>query len=57
MELLEVGTVIEAIVRLEFEDGLKKGVLPGGCWFHCTGTIAYDGAANDQFSGKSNETL
>ena len=24
--------VIEAIVRLEFEDGLRLGVLIGGCW-------------------------
>ena len=24
--------VIEAIARLEFEDGLRTGVLPGGCW-------------------------
>ena len=24
--------VIEAIARLEFEDGLRMGVLPGGCW-------------------------
>ena len=24
--------IIEAIARLEFEDGLRTGVLPGGCW-------------------------
>ena len=24
--------VIKAIARLEFEDGLRMGVLPGGCW-------------------------
>ena len=24
--------VIEAIARLEFEDGLRTGVLLGGCW-------------------------
>ena len=24
--------VIEAIARLEFEDGMRMGVLPGGCW-------------------------
>ena len=24
--------VIEAIVRLEFEDGLRTGVFLGGCW-------------------------
>ena len=24
--------VIKAIARLEFEDGLRTGVLPGGCW-------------------------
>ena len=24
--------VIEAIARLEFEDGMRTGVLPGGCW-------------------------
>ena len=26
------GPVIEAIARLEFEDGLRTGVLHGGCW-------------------------
>ena len=25
--------VIEAIARLEYEAGLKTGVLPGGCWY------------------------
>ena len=29
--------VIEAIARLEFEDGLRTGVLPGGCWYPCSG--------------------
>ena len=29
---LVVDPVIEAIARLEFEDGLRIGVLPGGCW-------------------------
>ena len=29
---LVADPVIEAIVRLEFEDGLRTGVLPGGCW-------------------------
>ena len=24
--------LIEAIARLEFEDGLRTGVLPGDCW-------------------------
>ena len=24
--------VIEAIARLEFEDAMRTGVLPGGCW-------------------------
>ena len=24
--------VIEAIARLEFEDGLRTGILPEGCW-------------------------
>ena len=36
MELLKLGLVadpvIEAIARLEFEDGMRTGVLPGGCW-------------------------
>ena len=34
--LIELGLVadlvIEAIARLEFEDGLRMGVLPGGYW-------------------------
>ena len=25
-------SVIEATARLEFEDGLRTGVLHGGCW-------------------------
>ena len=29
--------VIEAIVRLEFEDSLRTGVLPGGFWYPCGG--------------------
>ena len=29
---LVANPVIEAIARLEFEDGLRTGVLPGGCW-------------------------
>ena len=29
---LVADTVIEAIARLEFEDGLRTVVLPGGCW-------------------------
>ena len=29
---LVVDPVIEAIARLEFEDGLRTGVLLGGCW-------------------------
>ena len=29
---LAADPVIEAIVRLEFEDGLRTGVLHGGCW-------------------------
>ena len=28
---LVADPVIEAIARLEFEDGLRTGVLPGGC--------------------------
>ena len=34
---LEADPVIEAIARLEFEDGLRTGVLPGGCWYPCGG--------------------
>ena len=29
---LVADPVIEAIARLEFEDGLRMGVLLGGCW-------------------------
>ena len=29
---LVVDPVIEAIARLEFEDGMRTGVLPGGYW-------------------------
>ena len=29
---LVADPVIEAMMRLEFEDGLRTGVLPGGCW-------------------------
>ena len=29
---LVADPVIEAIARLEFEDGLRTGVLFGGCW-------------------------
>ena len=29
---LVADPVIEAIARLEFEDGTRMGVLPGGCW-------------------------
>ena len=29
---LVADPVIEAIARLEFEDGLRMGVLPEGCW-------------------------
>ena len=29
---LVADPVIEAIARLEFEDGLRTGVLLGGCW-------------------------
>ena len=29
---LVADPVIEAIAGLEFEDGLRRGVLPGGCW-------------------------
>ena len=32
---LGADPVIEAIARLEFEDGLRTGVLPGGCWYPC----------------------
>ena len=28
-----VGSVIHAIGALEFEDSLRIGVLPGGCWY------------------------
>ena len=26
------GSVIQATGMVEFEDGLRTGVLPGGCW-------------------------
>ena len=26
------GSVIQATGTVEFEDGLRTGVLPGGCW-------------------------
>ena len=29
---LVADPVIEAIARLEFEDGMRTGVLLGGCW-------------------------
>ena len=29
---LVANPVMEVIARLEFEDGLRKGVLLGGCW-------------------------
>ena len=29
---LVADPVIKAIARLEFEDGLRMEVLPGGCW-------------------------
>ena len=34
---LVADPVIEAIARLEFEDGLRTGVLPGGYWYPCGG--------------------
>ena len=34
---LVADPVIEAIARLEFEDGLRTGVLPGSCWYPCGG--------------------
>ena len=34
---LVADPVIEAIARLEFEDGLRTVVLPGGCWCPCGG--------------------
>ena len=34
---LVADPVIEAIARLGFEDGLRTGVLPGGCWWPCGG--------------------
>ena len=33
--MLVADPVIKAITRLEFEDGLKMGVVPGGCWYPC----------------------
>ena len=32
---LVADPVIEAIVRQEFEDGLRTGVLHRACWCHC----------------------
>ena len=29
------GSVIQATGTVEFEDGLKTGVLLGGCWYSC----------------------
>ena len=29
---LVADPVFEAIARLEFKDGMRTGVLPGGCW-------------------------
>ena len=40
---LVADPVIKAIARLEFEDGLKMGVLPGGFWCPC-GDCTYTGA-------------
>ena len=34
---LVVDPVIEAIARVEFEDGLRTGVLPEGCRYPCGG--------------------
>ena len=31
------GSVIQATGTVEFEDGLRTGVLPGGCWCPCGG--------------------
>ena len=31
------GSVIQATGTVEFEDGLRTGVLPGGCWYPCGG--------------------
>ena len=36
---LILDPVIKAIVEPKFEDGLKTGILPGGCWCHCGGQI------------------
>ena len=33
---LVADPVIEANARLEFEDGMRTGVLPGGCWYPCS---------------------
>ena len=30
--------VIKAIAKLEFKDGLRMGVFPGGCWYPCDGS-------------------
>ena len=32
-----VGLVIQATGRMEFEDGLRTGVLLGSCWCPCSG--------------------
>ena len=31
------SSVIQATGMVEFEDGLRTGVLPGGCWYPCGG--------------------
>ncbi len=36
---LVVDPVIEAIMRPEFEDRLRIGVFPGGCWCYYAGLI------------------
>ena len=33
------GSVIQATGTVEFEDGLRMEVLPGGCWCPCMGGI------------------
>ena len=40
--------VIEAIERLEFEDGLETGVIPRGCWYPCGGYTLKDQFCNTQ---------
>ena len=32
------GSVIQATGTVKFEDGLRMGVLPGGCWCSCGGS-------------------